>query len=276
MMTAYSIYKEDLDNVATYFSDFNKTFDVICDTLKDLTGEDIRNGANARAVQRACESLKQKIANSMAGTEFSQKYREDELIGRGCFGEAWKIISKLNSEVFVMKVILCTKEDVKAAKNEIELLKKCRHESIVRYIEDFYEKSRFLIIMEFCSGGDLARFIKAQTKLLPVDFIFQWVIQLLSGVCFIHQKKIIHRDLKPANIFLMSDKKLKIGDFGIAKGLERTLAKTFAGTPVYMAPEIHWGQKYDMMADMWSLGIIVFEIITFKIPFDFLQAVFKE
>ena len=123
--------------------------------------------------------------------------------------------------------------------------------------------------MEYCEGGDLAKFIEAQIQYLPVDFIINWVIQLTSGVSFIHKMKIIHRDLKPANIFLTLAKNLKIGDFGIAKGLDKTsgLASTRAGTAVYMAPEIHGGDKYNMMADMWSLGIIFFEIITFKKPF---------
>ena len=145
----------------------------------------------------------------------------------------------------------------------------------------FYEDNKFLIIMEYCEGGDLAKFIDEQKQLLPVDFIIEWVIQLASGVNYIHSKKIIHRDLKPANIFLTLDKKLKIGDFGISKGLDKTsgLASTRAGTSIYMAPEIHGGEKYDTMVDIWSLGIIIFEIVTFKKPFhghDWFEAISKE
>ena len=180
-----------------------------------------------------------------------------------------------------MKEIICSEKDVLKGKDEIEFLKKCHHESIVTYIEDFYEKSKFLIIMEFCSGGDLAEFIEAQTQFLPEDFIIKWAIQLTSGICYIHKMKIIHRDLKPANVFLTRDKKLKIGDFGVAKGLNKTsgLASTFAGTAVYIAPEVHGGDKYNSMADVWSLGVVIFEIITLKKPFhgkDFFQAICKE
>ena len=108
-----------------------------------------------------------------------------------------------------------------------------------------------------------------------------WLKQLTSGVCFIHQKKIIHRDLKPANIFLTLDKKLKIGDFGIAKKLDRTSgrARTFVGTAVYIAPEIHGGEDYDMKADMWSLGVTFYEITTLKNPFHgkgFFKAICEE
>ena len=209
---------------------------------------------------------------SPAGSLFSQNYQKVTFIGRGSFGEAWKVQPKHvnTSQEFMMKEISCNELDVDAGKNEIEMLRLCRHEGIVCYFEDFYEESKLLIIMEFCDGGTLAKFIAAQkTKLLPVDFIMEWLRQLASGVCFIHQKKIIHRDLKPANIFLTSDKRLKIGDFGIAKKLDETCgyASTFVGTAVYIAPEIHGGEKYDMMADMWSLGVIFYEIATLKNPF---------
>ncbi len=160
-------------------------------------------------------------------------------------------------------------------------MKSCLDERIVCYIEDFYENSKIQIIMEYCEGGDLAKFIEGQAQVLNVDFIIEWIAQLASGVSFIHKMKIIHRDLKPANIFLTADKKLKIGDFGVAKGLDRTsgLASTFAGTAVYIAPEIHGGEKYYMTADLWSLGCIIFEIATFKKAFfgkDFFQAICKE
>ena len=180
-----------------------------------------------------------------------------------------------------MKEINCFEENVETGKDEISMLKNCRHERIVCYIEDFYENNKILIIMEYCEGGDLAKFIEAQTQFLDIDFIIEWVTQLTSGVRFIHGKNIIHRDLKPANIFLTLDKKLKIGDFGVAKGLDRTsgLASTFAGTAVYIAPEIHGGEKFDIRADLWSLGCIIFEIATLEKTFlgkDFLQAICKE
>ena len=220
---------------------------------------------------------------SPRGSSLIQHYQKIRLIGVGSFGEVW-IVKPKNvhaSQEFIMKEIPCTEENVETGRNEINILKNCRDERIVCYIEDFYENSKIQIIMEYCEGGDLAKFIAAQKQFLDVDFIMEWVIQLTSGVCFIHRKKIIHRDLKPANIFLTSDKQLKIGDFGISKGLERTidLASTFVGTAIYAAPEIHGGNKNNMMADLWSLGVIFFEIITLKKPFhgqDFLQAISKE
>ena len=223
--------------------------------------------------------------HSPGGSLFRENYQRKSFIGKGSYGEAWKVQPKnvftTSQEFMMVKEISCTEEDFKAGINEIEMLKLCRHENIICYIENFYEQSKLLMIMEFCDGGNLAKFIEAQTELLNVDFITEWVRQLTSGVCFIHKKKIIHRDLKPANIFLTSDKKLRIGDFGIAKMLDKSsgLASTRAGTLLYMAPEILGGDKYNTMADMWSLGIIIFEIITYKRPFqghNWLPAIFKE
>lgn len=226
-------------------------------------------------------STNDSILQTTSGGQFSKKYQKITVIGTGTFGKAWKVRPRQGNGDFIMKEIFCSQEDVLKGRNEIEFLKKCRHGSIVSYIEDFYEHNMFLIIMEFCSGGDLAKFIDAQKKLLDFGVIMDWVEQLTSGVSFIHKKKIIHRDLKPANIFLTSDKKLKIGDFGIAKELNKTsgLASTFAGTVVYTAPEIHGGERYDMSADVWSLGCVIFEIATLKKPFlgrDFFQAICKE
>ena len=105
-----------------------------------------------------------------------------------------------------MKEISCNEQDVNAGKNEIEMLKLCRHEGIVCYIEDFYEESKLLIIMEFCDGGNLAKFIDAQTQLLPVDIITEWLNQLTSGLCFIHQKKILLIPFKFNDLFHRFDK----------------------------------------------------------------------
>ena len=151
------------------------------------------------------------FSSTTVGGPFGKKYVKSKFIGKGSFGEAWKVALKHGNGEYILKEISCTEEDVNAGRNEINMLKQCLHESIVRYIEDFYERSKFLIIMEFCSGGDLAKFIDKQSQYLPVDFIIEWLLQLASGVCFIHKKKIIHRDLKPANIFLTVGKKLKIG-----------------------------------------------------------------
>ena len=173
-----------------------------------------------------------------------------------------------------------SERDLEMGRNEIEILRNCHHDNVVGYIDDFYENSKFLIVMEFCDGGDLASFIQRQRRHLPEDHVMRWFRQMISGIHYIHELNILHRDLKPANIFLTSGQQLKIGDFGISKSLDQTrdMAQTYCGTPVYMAPEVVGGVPYNHKADIWSLGCILYELAALKLAFcgsNFLHLISK-
>jgi len=86
----------------------------------------------------------------------------------------------------------------------------------------------------------------------------------------VHDRKIIHRDLKGQNIFLTKDNRVKLGDFGIARVLKKTMekAKTMVGTPYYISPEIIEGRPYSFMTDIWSIGVVLYELCTLKPPFN--------
>ena len=191
------------------------------------------------------------------------KFEKHKLIGQGGFGKAYKVTSKELKGNFIMKEVSgLNQREIQSAKNEIKIIKALNHCNVVKYVHDFTEPGKFLIVMEYCEGGDLGTYIKQQRVPLPEDQIINWFHKMCAGIEFIHDKKIIHRDLKPANIFLTSWLQLKIGDFGISKSLSPTLdmARTQCGTPLYMAPEIHGGKPYDKKADIWALGCILFEL----------------
>ena len=162
-----------------------------------------------------------------------------------------------------MQEIECSEEECLKTGKEIEILAKCVGENLVCLIDSFYERSKFLIIMDYCSGESLAEFIDSQTEPLPPDKILEWFRQLTSGVGSIHKMNIIYIHLKPSNIVLTSDN-LKISNFGIAKELKKisTIVSKIAATDFYIAPEILRGEEYDTMADMWSLGVLIFVITT--------------
>merc|ERR1719160_2272506 len=126
----------------------------------------------------------------------------------------------------------------KDAANEVKVLSSLKHPYIVAYKDSFLN-----IVMEYADGGDLFTRIqkakKSMTK-FPEQQILRWFTQALLALKFIHDKHILHRDLKSQNFFLMSNGKLKIGDFGIAKVLDNTAAcaQTTIGTPYYLSPEI--------------------------------------
>ena len=198
--------------------------------------------------------------------DFSQNYQKIRIMDEGYFGNAWIVKAKNVSDArqeYLMQEIDCSEEECLKTGKEIEILAKCVGTNLVCLINSYYERSKFLIIMDYCSGESLAEFINAQRELLHLDKILEWFRQITSGVFCIHKMNIIYIHLKPSNIVLTSEN-LKISNFGIAKELNKisNIASKMAGTDVYMAPEILRGEEYDTMADMWSLGVIIFVITT--------------
>ena len=124
--------------------------------------------------------------------------------------------------------------------------------------------------MEYADGGDLNKLIKEAAAPFSENKILDWFTQLCLAIKHIHDRKVIHRDLKSQNIFTTRSGELKLGDFGIAKHLNRTLdkIKTVVGTPYYMSPEICENKDYSFKTDIWSLGIIFYEMCALKLPFD--------
>ena len=126
--------------------------------------------------------------------------------------------------------------------------------------------------MTYCPGGDLfskVRRARERGRPFPEARVVTWLMQLVSALAYIHSKKIMHRDLKTQNVFIGRDGSLRLGDFGLAKVLERTddFATTFTGTPFYLAPEICMSQNYGFQSDLWSLGCILYELCSLEHAF---------
>ena len=126
--------------------------------------------------------------------------------------------------------------------------------------------------MEYCDNKDLKSFInthKNNNELINEEVIYNIILDICYGIKEIHSKNLIHRDLKPENLFISKDYKIKIGDFGISKQLINTVnyANTNKGTYNYMAPEIINGEKHNKKVDIWSLGCILYELLTLNLCF---------
>ena len=162
------------------------------------------------------------------------KYEKVEFVGRGSFGEAWKVKYVNTGREYVLKTLHMrglTEQDMKRGLNEIKALKKCDHENIVKYFDDLMEDKSIMIIMELCPGGDLSQEIEKQKRymgLFTQERVFRWCYQLNEGLYYLKTKRIVHRDLKPDNIFLTAESALKIGDFGLAR-----LVNTYLIIPYY-------------------------------------------
>ena len=162
--------------------------------------------------------------------------------------------------------------------NEASIMKKLFHPNIISFKDVFKDTKLdyFYIVMEYANDGDLSKKIKTQKqktygdKYFSEEKILQYFDQICRGLQYIHSKNIIHRDIKTQNIFLMKNGKVKIGDFGISKALTNTKnnASTIIGTPYYFSPEIINGEPYNYKTDIWSLGVVLYEMCCLKLPFE--------
>mmetsp|Transcript_27215 Transcript_27215/g.55013 ORF Transcript_27215/g.55013 Transcript_27215/m.55013 type:complete len:507 (-) Transcript_27215:151-1671(-) len=204
-----------------------------------------------------------------------EKYQRIKVLGKGSFGKAYLVKNTEADELCVVKQMETSMMDPKErneAVKEAMLLKRMDHKNIVRFQEVFMtRKGRLCIVMDYADGGDVHMEIKRREgKLIPEERILEWFVQTCFALKHVHDRKVLHRDLKTQNIFLMATGQIKLGDFGIARVLDATkdYAKTMVGTPYYLSPEIIEDRPYNFKSDIWSLGVVLYEMTTLKHPFD--------
>jgi len=215
-------------------------------------------------------------SNKVKTKKQKQEYEVKKKIGEGSYGVVYLIYSNITSIYYVQKKIDLkglSKAEIKDTEKEVNLLKKLDHPNIIKLINGTKSKRYLELIMEYAEKGDLYNQLIKQAesnKYFPEKIIINWLVQICSALKYLHSKHIIHRDIKPQNIFLSKKGEIKLGDFGVSKTLNNTLekAKTFVGTAYYLPPEIIDEKKYSYEADIWSLGVSFYQLMTFKMPFD--------
>ena len=154
---------------------------------------------------------------------FNDLYTKHERLRRGTFGFAYRVTHKSTKEIGAVKEILTggmKPHQKHLIDTEVEIMKDCVHENIVRFKEHFFEIETMYIIMELCPNGDLRTLIATQKqsgKPFSKELLLKWFYGLFNGIVYLHGKKIIHRDIKPGNILLSADNDVKITDFNISK-----------------------------------------------------------
>ncbi|XP_036866055.1 serine/threonine-protein kinase ULK3 isoform X3 [Manis javanica] len=196
-----------------------------------------------------------------------------ERLGSGSYATVYKAYAKKDTrEVVAIKCVAkksLNKASVENLLTEIEILKGVRHPHIVQLKDFQWDSDHIYLIMEFCAGGDLSRFIHTR-RILPEKVAQVFMQQLASALQFLHERNISHLDLKPQNILLSSLEKphLKLADFGFAQHMSPWDEKhVLRGSPLYMAPEMVCQRQYDARVDLWSVGVILYEALFGQPPF---------
>ena len=208
------------------------------------------------------------------GTVFAGRYEIIEELGAGGMGRVYRAQdTKLNEEVALKLIkpeIAAERRVVERFRNELKTARKITHKNVCR-MYDFHEKGKTLYLtMEYVRGEDLKSLIH-RMKALTIGAAVSVAHQVADGLAEAHKLGIVHRDLKPGNIMIDKDGQAKIMDFGIARVRQEkgiTGEGAVIGTPEYMSPEQVEGKEADQRADIYSLGIILFEMVTGRLPFE--------
>jgi len=216
------------------------------------------------------------------GLGFSRKYKDCyqqfEVIGKGSYGTVYRV-RKIGDEdcvdyaAKVMKLSDFKKSDVKHIKEEISIMKQLNHPDIMQLIDVFETKKKIVLIMQCCYGGHLLDRITRTTQ-YSEQIAAKIVYRMAKVLKYLHGKGITHRDLKPENILFVNKQEnspIKVVDFGLAKycanGPKGMMMKTPCGTPTYVAPEVLLRNGYGSQVDMWSLGVILYVLLSGYPPF---------
>ena len=223
-----------------------------------------------------------------------------QVLGQGSFGFVAKVKSRLNHKIYAMKQIdfntLNDQKLIEFSENETKLLSKLDHPFITKYYKSIKEGQILYIIMEFMDNGDLGGLLKAhQTLGKPIEEerLYDFFIQAMKSLTFIHSKKLCHRDIKPENLFITIENVVKIGDFGVSATIidkneknknynylnlysnnsikdsvigDVLCGQTVVGTPPFMSPEMLYELEYDLKTDVYSMGITFFELCFWHLP----------
>ena len=220
------------------------------------------------------ETLETPTEELTRGTTFAGRYEIIEELGKGGMGKVYRVEDKKIKEEVALKLIkpeiASDKKTIERFSNELKMARKIAHRNVCRMYDLGEEKETHYITMEYVPGEDLRGMIKMMGQLGAGKSI-SIAKQVCEGLAEAHRLGVVHRDLKPSNIMIDKEGNARIMDFGIArsvKGKGITGAGIMVGTPEYMSPEQAEVKEVDQRSDIYTLGVILYEMVTGRVPFE--------
>jgi len=208
------------------------------------------------------------------GTLFADRYEIIEELGKGGMGSVYRVEDKRTKEEIALKLIkpeiASDKKTIDRFRNELTIARKIRHKNVCGMYDLGEHEGAHFITMEYVPGEDLKSFIR-RSKRLSIPNALSIARQVCEGLEEAHRLGVVHRDLKPSNIMIDKEGSARIMDFGIARSLKAkgiTGAGLMVGTPEYMSPEQAEAKEVDHRSDIYSLGLILYEMATGQLPFE--------
>ncbi|OMJ75832.1 hypothetical protein SteCoe_24934 [Stentor coeruleus] len=201
-------------------------------------------------------------------------YTKGYFLGKGAFARVYKLTCTETNEMFAGKIIskaaLLKSRARQKLMSEIKIHRSLHHNNVVKFFNYFEDDDYLYILMELCSNQSLSDMIRRRKRITELE-AQSYLLQVISGMKYLHSHRVIHRDIKLGNIFITENMELKLGDFGLAAKLEYDgeRKRTICGTPNYMAPEIldgKFGHSYE--CDIWSFGVLMYTLIIGRPPFE--------
>src|SRR5579863_5815007 len=209
-----------------------------------------------------------------SGTVIGDRYEILQLLGQGGMGAVYKVRDKELDRIVALKLIrpefAGNPEILRRFKQELILARQVTHKNVIRIFDLGMADGRKFITMDYVEGRDLKSVLVERGK-LPPDEAVPIIQQVCRGLEAAHTEGVVHRDLKPQNIMVDADGRVWVMDFGLARSMETvgiTRTGALMGTPDYMSPEQARGEKVDARSDLFSLGIIFYEMLTGRLPFQ--------